>query len=107
MSTIREDSGLATMINVFTTTPETQQAVLKIITEATDQYVAKMPGFHSANIHASADGLRVVNYAQWSDPEAWKAMMSDPECSEHINQLQALAELDYHLYDVVSVHEAP
>ncbi|MET7800683.1 hypothetical protein ABZS78_29155, partial [Streptomyces decoyicus] len=27
------------------------------------------PGFISANIHASADGERVVNYAQWADEE--------------------------------------
>ncbi|POM24261.1 Tetracenomycin-F1 monooxygenase [Actinomadura rubteroloni] len=106
MTTIQKDSGLTTMINVFTTTPDKQQALLDVLLRATEDHIAKMPGFHSANFHASADGLRVVNYAQWTTPDAWKAMLTDPQCRVHIEKARELAEHDDHLYEVVAVHEA-
>jgi len=105
-TTITEDAGVTTMINVFTTTPETQARVLELLQRATDDHIASMPGFISANFHASSDGLRVVNYAQWSDPDAWKGMLADDACRVHIDEVRRLAEHDAHLYEVASVHRA-
>ncbi|GAB3372323.1 hypothetical protein [Amycolatopsis echigonensis] len=60
----------------------------------------------SANIHASTDCTRVVNYVQWSSVEAFESMLADPQCREHLSAAAALAEHDPHLYTVESVHHA-
>jgi quinol monooxygenase YgiN len=62
------------------------------------------PGFISANIHASTDGTRVVNYAQWASPEAFQAILADPECQEHMSAATKVGEPDPRLYIVESVH---
>lgn len=45
-----------------------------------------MPGFVAPNIHASADGTKVVNYAQWESAEAFHAMLDNPEAQAHMGQ---------------------
>jgi Antibiotic biosynthesis monooxygenase len=37
--------------------------------------------FISANVHASADGEPVVNYAQWENEQSFRAMLADPKAS--------------------------
>jgi heme-degrading monooxygenase HmoA len=65
------------------------------------------PGFISANIHASADGERVVNYAQWQSEAHFQAMLVDPDAQEHMNRAAELAlSFDPHLFTVESVHHA-
>jgi hypothetical protein len=59
----------------------------------------------AANFHASADGERVVNYAQWESADAFRAMLADPAAREHIDAARRLAEhADPRLYTVDSVH---
>jgi quinol monooxygenase YgiN len=101
---IEKDGGLATLINSFETTPETQQQVVELLIKATEEHITKWPGFRSANFHCSRDGLRVVNYAQWADAASMQSMLNDPECKAHIDEVAKLAKHDAHLYDVVSVH---
>lgn len=103
-SIIEQETEVTTLINVFTVEPEHQQRVLDILIESTTGPISKLPGFISANFHASKDGTRVVNYAQWDGPDAWKAMLADPECKEHITEVLRYSTTDYDLYDVVSVH---
>lgn len=40
-----------------------------MLLETTKKTMKRLPGFLSANIHKSADGVRVVNYAQWLSRE--------------------------------------
>lgn len=40
-----------------------------------------LPGFVSATIHGSADGVRVANYAQWRRREDFEAMLNNPEAT--------------------------
>ncbi|MET9260994.1 antibiotic biosynthesis monooxygenase family protein [Amycolatopsis sp. NPDC004079] len=105
-TTISTDADVATLINVFTVAPEKQQALVKVLTTATEEVIGRRPGYVSANIHASTDGTRVVNYAQWTSAEALQAMFADPECQEHMSVALALAECEPHLYTVESVHHA-
>jgi quinol monooxygenase YgiN len=63
------------------------------------------PGFVSVNIHASLDGTRVVNYAQWESREHLEAMLADPASADHIQQISALASSDPQLYQVLSTIE--
>ena len=83
MSIIIQNSPFCTMINVFTVTPERQQELVDLLVEATDQVMRKLPGFMSANIHKSVDGIRVINYAQWESKEAWEAMLQNALTVSH------------------------
>lgn len=93
------------MVNVFTVESENQQALVDLLVEATEEVMRRLPGFVSASIHASDDGVRVVNYAQWARPEDFQAMLGDDRAKEHMARAAALAShFDPHLYRVASVH---
>jgi heme-degrading monooxygenase HmoA len=102
MSTITQNSPIFTLINVFTVEPEKQQDLVDLLIEATNNTVSHLPGFISANIHKSQDGVRVVNYAQWESKEAFGAFLHHPEASAHFKAAEQIAErIDYHSYAVV------
>ncbi|WP_033291943.1 putative quinol monooxygenase [Amycolatopsis jejuensis] len=103
-TTIHPHADLATLVNVFTVDPANQRRLVDVLTAATEEVMRHRAGFVSANIHASTDGTRVINYAQWSSAEAFQAMLADPECRDHMSAAAALAEYDPHLYTVESVH---
>jgi hypothetical protein len=54
MTTIRTGAPVATLINVFTVRPERQREVVDLLVQATEDVMQHIPGFASANIHASA-----------------------------------------------------
>ncbi len=104
-TTITVDAPVATLINVFVVEPARQRELVDLLARATEDVMCHRPGFVAANIHASADGTRVVNYAQWESAEAFQAMLADPVAREHMGECGALAEsFDPHLYTVESVH---
>ncbi len=78
MSAITAHADHATLINVFTVEPERARELVDLLTTATEEVMQHVDGFISANIHLSADGTRVVNYAQWRDAEAMQAMQQNP-----------------------------
>jgi quinol monooxygenase YgiN len=92
------------LINVFTVEPDRQQQLIDLLDEATTQVIRHRPGFISANIHASLDGTRVVNYAQWRSRDHLKNMLGDPAAGEHMKAITALAAADPHLYTVTATH---
>jgi quinol monooxygenase YgiN len=97
---------VATLINVFVVAPERQRELVDLLTRLTEDTMRRVPGFVSANIHASSDGTRVVNYAQWESAAAFHEMLADPAAQEHMREAQALCESsDPHLYTVESVHQ--
>jgi quinol monooxygenase YgiN len=94
-----------TLVNVFTVEPEHQDALLDALDRATTQVFVDDPGFVSANLHASLDGTRVINYAQWTSPQAYEAALARPEVREHIGEAAALAvSFDPTLVRVRAVH---
>ena len=106
MTTIEQNSGYATLINVFTVDPDRAAELAALLHTATDDVMRHRPGFRSANIHLSTDGTRVVNYAQWDSAEAYRAMLDDPTTQQHMREAAAMAiSFDPHLYTVESVHE--
>ncbi|MGH8906391.1 MAG: antibiotic biosynthesis monooxygenase family protein [Egibacteraceae bacterium] len=107
MAHIDVNQPVATLINVFTVEPENQQRLVDLLVEATESVMCKVPGFVSANIHASLDGTRVVNYAQWSSEEDFAAMLHNPDVHPHFEQVRAIATPERHLYRVSFVQEAP
>jgi quinol monooxygenase YgiN len=106
MTAIERHAPYATLINVFTVESDKANELASVLDEATEKVMRHVPGFISANIHVSTDGTRVVNYAQWENPEAFVAMQSDPTAREHMAAAAALASsFDPHLYTVESVHQ--
>lgn len=107
MTTITAHADYATLINVFTVQPDRARQLVDLLTEATDNVMQRIDGFISANIHLSADGTRVVNYAQWRSAAAMQAMRQDPTARQHMAQCAELADgFEPHLYTVESVHSA-
>lgn len=102
---IHPASHLTTLINVFTVTREHQEELVRLLDQATDDVMRHLPGFVSASIHASSDGTRVTNYAQWASPESYEAMLAQPAAQAHMGPAAALAEtFDPHVYSVRSTH---
>jgi quinol monooxygenase YgiN len=100
MTTISKDNKVVTLINVFTVEPENQQELINLLIEATEKTMKALPGFISANIHRSLDGVRVTNYAQWRTREDFEAMLKNPEATAHMKPIMAIATFDAHLYEV-------
>ncbi|MEW6733098.1 MAG: antibiotic biosynthesis monooxygenase family protein [Acidobacteriota bacterium] len=101
MTTIAKDAGVITLINVFTVEPENQQRLVDMLLEATEKTMKHLPGFVSANIHKSMDGVRVANYAQWRSREDFQAMLNNPEALAHMKPIMEIAQNDAHLYEVI------
>ncbi|WP_375515436.1 antibiotic biosynthesis monooxygenase family protein [uncultured Nostoc sp.] len=101
MTTISKDNQVITLINVFTVEPENQQRLVEMLVEATEKTMKHLPGFVSANIHKSSDGVRVTNYAQWRTREDFEAMQKNPEATAHMKPIMEIAKFDAHLYEVV------
>lgn len=104
-TTISADAPVTTLINVFTVQPDRQRELVDLLAHATDEVIAHQPGFIAANFHASTDGTRVVNYAQWRSARDFHAMLGTPAAQAHIREAAAIAErVDPHLFTVESTH---
>jgi hypothetical protein len=99
MPIITNDPSVITQINIFTTTPENQQALIDILAEAA-QASSQVPGWRSASLHRSLDGLRVVNYAQADGPEAMKAVFDHLLAAGFMQRTSAIATAHPGLYSV-------
>ncbi|MFD7898764.1 antibiotic biosynthesis monooxygenase family protein [Streptomyces sp. NPDC059743] len=57
--------------------PECQERIIGSIAQAVEETpVERHPGLLSANFHASEDGTRVLNYAEWTTEEAHLAFLA-------------------------------
>ena len=107
MTTISENADCITLINILTVAPARQQELVDKLDRATQTVMTRQPGFISANIHASVDGRKVANYAQWRSQEDFERMQKDPEAAAHIKEIGAMVEkFEPALYEVSSVFEA-
>jgi len=91
MTTILPSQDCVTLINTFHVEPERTEALLQLLIDATEDTMRFVPGFISANLHLSLDRRRVVNYAQWRSPAAFKAMLALPQALAHMKKAKALA----------------
>jgi quinol monooxygenase YgiN len=100
---ITKESNLVTLINVFETRLEQQQALIDNWIRFVDA-VKGEPGMIGAALHRSTDGTRVVNYAQWRSAEDLDRFRK--KYREHMEALVPLAErIDPHVYEVVYLYE--
>lgn len=100
MSIIQANHGIVTQINVFHCEPTNQQALVDLLIESA-RAVCHLPGWLSANIHRSADGTRVVNYAQSENQEAAQRVIEKLKADGFLDRNKLLGEAHPGLYEVV------
>jgi hypothetical protein len=104
-TTISVDAPRVTLINIFTVVPQRQAELVEALDRATAAIFVNVSGFHSANIHASLDGTRVANYAQWASPEHFTAMLDRHDVQQHLKEIMTIAEnAEPRLFTVRAVH---
>jgi hypothetical protein len=95
---------LVTLINVHTCKSEDQQRLTDLLMEGVNTIYRHAPGFISANIHKSLDGVRVTNYAQYRSREDVESAWSHPAIPAFAQEVGRLVtSFDAHLYEVVEV----
>lgn len=94
-----------TLINVFTVAPDRQSELVALLARAAEETMRHQPGFICANFHASQDGERVINYAQWESEEHYRRMLADPEAMAHMAKAATIAtDIQPRMFRVESSH---
>ena len=99
MPTLATNNELATVIVIFSIKPEQQQELLDAIAKFLEE-VKQQPGFVSASLHKSIDGLKVANYAQWQSKEDYENFLNNSEIRQKASKIEAYKP-DSHVYEVV------
>lgn len=100
MTTLSLDNSLTTVIIIFKVKPEQQQELIDTIKEFLE-IVKIQPGFVSANLHQSTDGIKVANYAQWSRRETLENFRNNKTIQAKAAKLFEFDTPDSHLYEIV------
>lgn len=102
MAALDLENQWVTVIILFKVKEGQQAAVIEQVQELFA--IAKhQPGFVSANLHRSLDGLKVANYAQWANETALENFRQLPNVQARVAPLQELVEeMDSHLYEIVA-----
>lgn len=101
MATLDLDNAAITAIIIFSIKPEQQQPLLEAIKEFLET-VKTQPGFISANLHRSLDGVKVANYAQWKTMEAFQSFRDNQEVQAKASKLFEFDTPDSHVYEIVA-----
>ena len=99
-TTIRVDSAVTTLVNVFTVEPDNQPEVLALLQQGIETMFSKMPGWISSNLLKSKDARQVVVYSQWRDAKAIDAFRQDPRMKPYFQRFGALAKHEAFTCDV-------
>ena len=102
--TIRANSGVMTLINVFAVDPENQQRLIAVLKEGTEAIMRKRAGYISASIHVSKDGRRVINYSQWKSVKDIEAMRQHPDVGPYMKRVASLGTFEAIACEVSYVH---
>src|SRR5581483_6767849 len=100
---VSQNGNLVTLINVFDTTPEQQQTLVDQWIRFTEEAKGE-PGFMGAALHKSTDGLRVINYAQWSSDADFDGFLKR-HGADFAQFSQNASRIDPHTYNVVYLYE--
>jgi len=99
-TTVRVDSAVTTLVNVFTVEPDNQPKLLSLLHDGTETMFSKMPGWISTSLLKSRDGSKVVVYSQWRDAKDIDAFRQDPGMKPYFQQFGTLAKLESFTCDV-------
>jgi quinol monooxygenase YgiN len=100
MATLAVNNEVTTVIIIFSVEPERQQELVDAIAEFAET-VKEQPGFISANIHKSLNGLKVANYAQWQSQEDYEKFVNNKEVQQKAAKLREFTPPDIHIYEIV------
>jgi heme-degrading monooxygenase HmoA len=104
MPIIEAGNGVVTHINVFTVSPEKQQALVDSLLETVNA-AREVPGWISASIHRGYDGTKVVNYVQFASHEAAQAVLKHIAAGGYLQRNLALGTVAPGQYEVVHAVE--
>jgi quinol monooxygenase YgiN len=79
---IINENQFFTVLMEWEANPSQQQEFIDAIADQVEQHFKSYTGFVSASFHASDDGQRVVNYAQWHSKEDWQDSFQAPNRNE-------------------------
>ena len=102
--TIRANSGVVVLINVFAVDPDNQHKLVEVLKEGTEGLMSKMSGYISASVHISKDGRRVINYSQWRSVKDIDTMRQNPEVWPYMKRVAALGTFEAMACEVNYVH---
>jgi len=107
-SEISEQSKILTVINLLTPAAGKQNEIVKLLQQGMINTMQYQPGFISANIHKSEDSDHVLVYAQWQSAAHLQAAVELIQGGEapSMAKVFAVAQPDYHPYEVISVHRS-
>jgi quinol monooxygenase YgiN len=103
--TIRANTGVMTLINVFTVDPENQQRLVAVLKEGTEALMSKRAGYISVSIHVSKDGRRVINYSQWRSVKDIEAMRQHPDVGPYMKRVAGFGTFEAIACEVSYVHQ--
>ena len=95
------------LINVFHVDAANQQRLVDILTQVTEEFVSKAPGFVSSKLHRSTDGGKVTMYARWRSLADYEAMRQDPAPRPYLEAVLSIARFDPGMYEVVQEFRPP
>jgi quinol monooxygenase YgiN len=95
-----------TVINVFTVSPENQGRLVELLTRATESTVRHVPGFISATLHQSLDGVKVTMYAKWRSWDDYQRMRENTTASPFLTEALTFSSFEPGFYRVVKVFSA-
>jgi quinol monooxygenase YgiN len=101
MTTLSLDNTLTTVIIIFSVAPDRQDELIAAIQEFLET-VKTQPGFVSANLHKSIDGLKVANYAQWKSLSEYEAFIKNAEVQKKAEKLLTFDSSDSHVYEIIA-----
>jgi quinol monooxygenase YgiN len=101
MTTLSLDNKLTTVIIIFAVEPSQQDELIAAIEEFLET-VKTQPGFVSANLHKSIDGVKVANYAQWASMEEFEAFRNNTQVQQKAQKLFTFGQPDSHVYEIVA-----
>lgn len=100
---ITQENEVVTLINMFETTTEQQQALIDQWIRFTEA-LKEDPGFIGAALHKSVDGARVINYAHWRSQADFDNFLRQHR-AEFAQFAQNSIRMDPHTYEVVYLYE--
>ncbi|WP_395342704.1 antibiotic biosynthesis monooxygenase [Ningiella sp. W23] len=65
------------------------QLLADTVQEHLSDWISKCSGFISANLHVSADGKKMINYAQWRDKDSFDAFLNHEKQAELKDAIQS------------------
>lgn len=82
-----QGEGVVFINKFFASTREDQEWLIQELQSFTEDTMRHQPGFISATLHKSFDGLTVINYARWRTADDFKRAIRNPAMEGHRQRL--------------------